>query len=775
MPKLRRSHALAAFGAAGALAVLLLPPGAPLTPATAQALTPPSDTGELGPVTVLPEATWAPVLPLDDALVQALAQRKHGDAVELLSRMGTSELPGRAVGDHAFLQAWSLIRADRAEKAVPLLDVVRESRTAPAPYLHLTLGEILVADGRFVDAVAELEQVDDSAVIWPRARLALADALFQAGRTADSLAVYEALAARPDPAEGSAVALSAIATRRGDASPAGQAALRRLYRHYAGTPEGRAAGTRLGTAVTRADKAWHADGRMESWSFEAATDLLAPVIDSWKEADAEACIAWYAYGRSQFKRNNVSLAAQVLEPAGEKCKGIDDDRGAKALYIAGKSLERKKEWEAAARAYEQIPALYPDHSMADDGYALAGIAWQTAGFPEKARPLWEAQVAEHPDGDLAGEGFWRLAWLSYLEGQPDQAIHWAEQMLWQVPLAQDPVHVTAAQYWSARWRIHPDVRDPSAFHPDAGSVSRGIELLLQLCAEHPWSFYSLLASARLYELAPDRLAAIPRPPAQRDVGGWTVRQEWLAADSTAYGLALARLGLVQESLAELSQFDRGLLTPSEYAIQAEVLERSAPADAHDRLHRYLLEHPLETLGADRDRMIAQAWPDLYWSEVQEAATGYGYDPRVFHALVREESSFNPRAVSHAGARGLCQLMPRTGTHVAGKMGLRVGTNDLFDPMLNLRIGTNYYDSLVRRFDGNLFLSTPAYNAGEGNVEKWLAERGRVPTDEFVEHIPLRETRHYVKRVMGTWQVYRVAYDSGPLFPDLSAYNHVARE
>jgi soluble lytic murein transglycosylase len=155
--------------------------------------------------------------------------------------------------------------------------------------------------------------------------------------------------------------------------------------------------------------------------------------------------------------------------------------------------------------------------------------------------------------------------------------------------------------------------------------------------------------------------------------------------------------------------------------------------------------------------------------VQEAAAGYAYDPRVFHGLVREESSFNPEIVSWAGARGLSQLMPATAREVARKMGTTVTMDQLFDPKTNLAIGARYFDTLSRQWNGNLFLAVASYNAGPGNVQKWLATAGDRPTDEFVERIPIRETRHYVKRVLGTFEMYRTLYDEGPIFPDWSAY------
>jgi tetratricopeptide (TPR) repeat protein len=234
-------------------------------------------------------------------------------------------------------------------------------------------------------------------------------------------------------------------------------------------------------------------------------------MGKFQAADQASCIAWYTYGRSKFKRNHVTEAASVLAPAGEKCAGIDEDRGAKSLYIAGKSLERKKQWGQAGAVYQKIPALYPEHTMADDGYTLAGIGHQESGNLDRAMALWATQVEAYPQGDLAAEGFWRLAWNSYRQGKPEDAIQWAESMIWTVPIEQDPVHVMAGHYWSARWKLYPDVDNPTLLNPDADAVEEGIRDLTALCREHSTRFYSLLAAARLQELAPEALDTVTRP------------------------------------------------------------------------------------------------------------------------------------------------------------------------------------------------------------------------------------------------------------------------
>lgn len=118
----------------------------------------------------------------------------------------------------------------------------------------------------------------------------------------------------------------------------------------------------------------------------------------------------------------------------------------------------------------------------------------------------------------------------------------------------------------------------------------------------------------------------------------------------------------------------------------------------------------------------------------QAALKYGVDRRLFRALVKQESAWNPNAISHKGARGLTQIMPLTGKSECG-----LEREVLFDPQLNLHCGAYYLSKLLKRFNHNVELALAAYNSGETRV----ARLGRVPR--------IRETQRYVKRIMSSWR------------------------
>ena len=138
-----------------------------------------------------------------------------------------------------------------------------------------------------------------------------------------------------------------------------------------------------------------ASQQMAAWQWKTLISELAPIVSTLKMDSAEACAVRYAYGRAHFKINSVTKASQLLPKVGKECNGLNDDVGAKAWYLIGKSYERKK--LEMAEAYQKIPEMYPEHSMADDGYA-GRISFQEVGDMETAFSLWEQQVKTFPEG-----------------------------------------------------------------------------------------------------------------------------------------------------------------------------------------------------------------------------------------------------------------------------------------------------------------------------------------------------------------------------------------
>ncbi len=161
--------------------------------------------------------------------------------------------------------------------------------------------------------------------------------------------------------------------------------------------------------------------------------------------------------------------------------------------------------------------------------------------------------------------------------------------------------------------------------------------------------------------------------------------------------------------------------------------------------------------------LALRFPVNYFNQVQSNAYRQSLDPAVVFGLIRQESMLDKNAQSPAGAKGLMQIMPKTGQQIARSLGdTWQADNSLFNPAVNIKYGTFYYKQLLNRFDGHFVLATAAYNAGPNRVSKWLPGNRTVPADIWIETIPFKETRKYVASVLFYSIIYQQRLQSNTL-------------
>ena len=219
------------------------------------------------------------------------------------------------------------------------------------------------------------------------------------------------------------------------------------------------------------------------------------------------------------------------------------------------------------------------------------------------------------------------------------------------------------------------------------------------------------------------------------------------------------LNVKKESLAKKMFYE--LITPASrlpFIIAAvELMEKFR---LYFTVQRILLENFRETwLDVESQRKIAfrYYYPKAFERDVETIAKLYGVEKNIVFSIMREESHFNPRIASPAGAVGLMQLMPGTAREIAGRRKIKYRRSAILNGRTNLDFGTYYFDSLLDSFKGNLELSLASYNGGPGNVRKWIKRYGTEDMDVFVELIPFRETRGYVKKVMRSYYLYELIY------------------
>jgi soluble lytic murein transglycosylase len=153
------------------------------------------------------------------------------------------------------------------------------------------------------------------------------------------------------------------------------------------------------------------------------------------------------------------------------------------------------------------------------------------------------------------------------------------------------------------------------------------------------------------------------------------------------------------------------------------------------------------------------YPVAYWETIQKKAAEREVDPYLILALIRQESLFDPRALSPASAFGLMQLLPTTAARAAKQLGLPAPSQQrLYDPELNLTLGIYHLKELLLRYSNNVVKAIAAYNAGENAVIRWERQISTEDEEEFIERITYGETRLYVKLVLRNHAIYRKLYD-----------------
>ena len=157
----------------------------------------------------------------------------------------------------------------------------------------------------------------------------------------------------------------------------------------------------------------------------------------------------------------------------------------------------------------------------------------------------------------------------------------------------------------------------------------------------------------------------------------------------------------------------------------------------------------------QDIILKKIYPAAYSEYVYKYSEEYDVDSNLIFAIIKAESNFNPNVVSKSNAIGLMQLMDATAEEIAGELQIDFIENEsLYNPELNINLGTKYFSNLMKEYNGNKLLSLTAYNAGKGNVKKWI-NQGIIKEDgSDIENIPFKETNNYVRKILRDYKIYQ---------------------
>jgi len=215
---------------------------------------------------------------------------------------------------------------------------------------------------------------------------------------------------------------------------------------------------------------------------------------------------------------------------------------------------------------------------------------------------------------------------------------------------------------------------------------------------------------------------------------------------------LEQLGMDTEARFEFDALEAAATTPDRMLATANALREHGQTSRAIRLAWKVID------GGVRDaRAYRLAYPVVDEPELVRQARARSIDPPLVAAIIRQESSFNPRAVSVAGARGLMQVMPSVGQQIARSLGYPLwDAGLLFDPDANLELGTAHLAGSLRQYD-DIVRVLAAYNAGGSRVARWATKAGTNDPEVFAERISFTETRDYVRIVQRNMELYRALY------------------
>ena len=658
---------------------------------------------------------------------------------------------------------------------------------------HFTLGEVSFEQKRFPDAILHLEAAQsrlpkladytayylaaahsetadysaaarEAAIVRSvplRSPFATKSIVLQARALAASGSAQEAVrmlreryADLPQPDADLAMAIAYEAAR--DLSHAAQYYQRVYYEYPTGDPATRAAAALI-TLRDGMGAAYPAPAAQAM--VERGHKLLAQREYARAQSEFQALVpqlsgperdrARVGIGAAEYLSGDVAAAYSHLRSLEVSNPEANAEANAERLYYLAECARKLNDEDQMMEAVKKL-GKHRESLWRYKALVAAANRFLVINQPDKYTPLYKAVYESFPDQPLAASSHWRVAWAAYIRRRHD-----ARELL-REHLERYSVHpsASAALYFLGR------LAEADADYPAARAF------YTRLAAQFPNYYYGILARERMAQpkivaVGPSEktaqfLRSIAFPPRQPAVPSEPDAE-------TALRIARARL-LESAGLPDLAQAELrfGARNGGQPYLLAMELARAANTP-HERLHN------IKSAAPDYLSMSLEDAPPAFWQllfplpyekDLVRSAKQQNLDPYMVAALIRQESEFDPQALSAKNAYGLTQVEPATGRALARRAGIkRFSNRSLFQPAINLKLGAYYLRALLDQWGGQWEQTLASYNAGKSRVNDWITWNQYQEPAEFVESIPFTETREYVEAVLRNATVYRQLYAS----------------
>ncbi len=667
----------------------------------------------------------------DEATLSAsrlLLELDRPDDVRILleAYLAQPNVSGDGLAAHYMLaRAYSALQ--RYDDSLKQYDAYIATGRAALPYAYLDRARVLMSLNRPADAEQSAEaglamgvpSTEESAF-----ELAIAQGFEGAGNLDDAVTWYQKLI---DQGYSEALSLSRIAAiKQIKNDPTYEDDLTNLMSNYPSSSEAMgalqdatSAGKTVPPSIAGLIYYRHSD-------YTTAEPFFQQQIDDAPDDPASA-IAYYYRGAIRESKSETDDAAadyaKVVQVDPEN--PLADD----ALWWHARILENEQKYDDAGTLYQQIVTDYPSSSFADDAAFRRGLLKFRAGDYAGAASIWGDDQANAPDDTS----------LQRLQLWQAKALQLAGSTAAAKPILQNLAAKQEDDYVGIRAL---GLEDGEQNQPHAA-----IEPQVDLTPAFDWAAADTWISQKIGRPATDKV--------------WQTDNRWARAQE------LWRVG--RSSYAQLEVYDLISSNSSDaialYTLSRELLNEgriSMSGRAGQYLLRVLNTTPSQGLPK---AILSLSYPAAFGPTVQQYAAQAKVSPLLLLAFMRQESFFDPRAESPAGALGLTQLLPDTASSLAGSMNLPPPDNDqLLHAGLNTELGAQYMANQLSQFNNELYVALAAYNGGPTAAARWRDEAG-TDADLYLENAEFSETRLYIQTVSENYAIYRYLYGGEPQ-PDL---------
>jgi soluble lytic murein transglycosylase len=624
-----------------------------------------------------------------------------------------ANLHGAALDDYAdYLEAQAAVQGNRAQDAIPLLDHFADRHPGSlfdtsAPIL---LANAYLATGDATDALRVLQPLQDGPIgNQVGFRLVLAKAHQVSGNEGQAAALY-----------------------------------RGIYLGDPLSPEATSAKAQMeamNIPLSAAERMQHADAMFNAKQYTEAEKEYRALQKGGNDL-------------SQSDRDALDIYAAVCDLRLKKLSRDDvehlpvtgDDSAALKMYLQSELARNTGNTDEHDALVQQLMARYPQSRWLEEALYSGGNMYLIRQDYAKAIEEYAALVEHFPRSMYAPNAHWHTAWLNYrLQRYPEAARLMDEQIV----DYSAGTEVPGALYW--RGRLYEDVEH---------NLSQALNYYDTLNTAYANSYYAILARQRIAVIG-------PRPavtPASALASVRVVEDPELTDVLPENDPHLIKATLLAN--AALNEYIRPEIQLSETSSQwgafaeAEIYEsfgentRALQAMKRSKLPFFALS--VKEVPMAYWRLV---FPRPYWQQIESDARADGLDPFLVAALIRQESEFNPEAVSRKNAYGLMQVLPSVGKSLSKRDGDRhFKTSELLDPSTNLKLGMQDLRKSIDRYSGQVEYALAAYNAGDTPVHQWMSTNNYKDIAEWVESIPYTETREYVQGILRNRELYREVYE-----------------